>query len=204
MSPPTPRRTQHERTAESGERLIAAAAELIADQGYERTTVAEISLRAGYSRSMAVARFGSKDALLEALLETEWEDRLLPPEPTAGSGRQELVALVDALIEQHRLQPKLFLALAVLCFEALGPITALRPRVEAWSARYEQRVAAAVARGIADGSLEPTLDPAVAATQFVAFGIGLTWRWALAPINSSFDRDLAGWRARIERLGSPV
>ena len=202
MPPPARRRTQHERTAESGERLIAAAAELIADQGYERTTVAEISLRAGYSRSMAVARFGSKDALLEALLHAQWETRLLPPKLSTGSGGEELVALLDALIEQHRQRPKLLLALAVLCFEALGPITALRPRVEAWTAGYEQRVADAVTRGVADGSLNSALDPAVAAKQFVAFGIGLTWRWALAPTGSSYHADLVAWRSRVENNGS--
>ena len=59
-----PRRTQQERVEESTQRLFRAAAELIAEGGYDAATAAEIGRRAGYSRSMVRARFGSKEQLV--------------------------------------------------------------------------------------------------------------------------------------------
>jgi len=47
--------------------LLDAAADLIAEGGYEAMTLAAVGERAGYSRGLVTARFGSKDQLLEAL-----------------------------------------------------------------------------------------------------------------------------------------
>jgi hypothetical protein len=74
------RRTQRERTAESTRRLLDAAIELIAEKGFERTTAMEIGERAGYSRSMVRARYGSKEALLESVLRNDYEPLMLAPE----------------------------------------------------------------------------------------------------------------------------
>ena len=65
---PSPARglTQTQRVEISNRRLIEAAAELIAEKGWEATTAAEIGRRAGYSRAMVHARYGSKDAILDA------------------------------------------------------------------------------------------------------------------------------------------
>src|ERR1700745_982557 len=72
------RRTQQERSAESARRLLDAAIELIAEKGFERTTVAEIGERAGYSRSMVRARYGSKEALLESIFGSQLDRRVVP------------------------------------------------------------------------------------------------------------------------------
>jgi AcrR family transcriptional regulator len=55
---PTVRRTQSERVDESTSRLLEAAAELIADQGYHNTTAGQIAQRAGFSRELVRVRFG--------------------------------------------------------------------------------------------------------------------------------------------------
>jgi AcrR family transcriptional regulator len=73
-----PRVSHEQRNADAHRRLMAAAIELIAEKGFERTTAAEIGERAGYSRNMVRDRYGSKDALLEALCEQGFGDRLLP------------------------------------------------------------------------------------------------------------------------------
>ena len=67
---PSPSRglTQPQRVELSTRRLVSAAAELIVEKGWEATTAAEIGRRAGYSRAMVHARFGTKDAILYALL----------------------------------------------------------------------------------------------------------------------------------------
>jgi len=56
---------------------MTAAIELIAEKGIARTSAAEISEHAGYSRSMVPFRYGSKEALLETLLREEYETPLL-------------------------------------------------------------------------------------------------------------------------------
>jgi AcrR family transcriptional regulator len=42
----------------STRRLIQAAAELLTERGYERTTLAAIGERAGYSAGLVTGRFG--------------------------------------------------------------------------------------------------------------------------------------------------
>jgi DNA-binding IclR family transcriptional regulator len=65
---PSPARglTQPQRVEISNRRLIEAAAALIAEKGWEATTAAEIGQRVGYSRAMVHARYGTKDAILDA------------------------------------------------------------------------------------------------------------------------------------------
>jgi AcrR family transcriptional regulator len=65
------RRTQAQRRRESADRLLAAGVELIAEQGFARTTLAQIGERAGYSRETVRLRHGSKLALLETALRRE-------------------------------------------------------------------------------------------------------------------------------------
>src|SRR4051795_10149024 len=71
MSAPTgsPRRTQAERRAASETALLQAAAELIVEGGMERASLRNISERAGISRGMPAYHFGSKDGLVERLVE---------------------------------------------------------------------------------------------------------------------------------------
>ena len=62
-----PRRTQAERRSESEEAVLQAAAELIAQYGVERASLARIGLQAGVSRGLPTHHFGSKDALVARL-----------------------------------------------------------------------------------------------------------------------------------------
>src|SRR5258706_14581310 len=62
-----PRRPQAERRAQSERRLLDAATQLIAEQGFSRTTLAQIGEKAGYSRGLVNERFGSKGELVRVL-----------------------------------------------------------------------------------------------------------------------------------------
>lgn len=61
------RRTQVERRSESEEALLDAAADLVAELGVERASLARIGSHAGTSRGLPNHHFGSKDALLARL-----------------------------------------------------------------------------------------------------------------------------------------
>ncbi|MDE2435780.1 MAG: TetR family transcriptional regulator [Sphingomonadales bacterium] len=63
-----PRRTQAQRSAESEARLLDAAAQIIASEGYLAATLERVGERAGFSRGLASRKYGSKDGLIEAVI----------------------------------------------------------------------------------------------------------------------------------------
>ena len=62
------RRTQAERREESDHRLLAAAAAIIAEDGYLAATLERVGTEAGFSRGLAGRKYGSKDGLIEAVI----------------------------------------------------------------------------------------------------------------------------------------
>ena len=68
-----PRRTQADRRADTRSRLLRAAAELFASQGYDAVSVDEVAAAADRSSGAVYAHFGSKQGLLRALLES-WQE----------------------------------------------------------------------------------------------------------------------------------
>jgi AcrR family transcriptional regulator len=68
-----PRRTQADRRADTRSRLLRAAAELFASQGYDAVSVDEVAAAADRSSGAVYAHFASKQGLLRALLES-WQE----------------------------------------------------------------------------------------------------------------------------------
>jgi len=68
--------TQEERKAETRARLLAAAAELFAEQGIDAVSVDAVAEAAGRTSGAVYAHFGSKQGLLLALLDS-WKDSVL-------------------------------------------------------------------------------------------------------------------------------
>jgi len=69
-------RTQQERKAETRAKLLAAAADLFADQGIDAVSVDAVAGAAGRTSGAVYAHFGSKQGLLLALLDS-WKDSVL-------------------------------------------------------------------------------------------------------------------------------
>lgn len=61
-------RTQEQRREESIKCMVQAAIELIAEKGVAAVTMAEVGIKAGYSRGLAHQHFGAKDKLLTECL----------------------------------------------------------------------------------------------------------------------------------------
>lgn len=81
MRPPRRRKTREEQRAETRQRLLDAAAEVVAARGLEGASIDEISERAGYSRGAFYSNFDGKPALLAALSEQRLQrfaDELVP------------------------------------------------------------------------------------------------------------------------------
>jgi AcrR family transcriptional regulator len=176
----TQRRTQGERVAESSRRLIEAMIELVAEQGYERTTAADISRRAGYSRTMAHKRYGSKEALLDEIM-GDYERRIDAEAIDDASGLERILARIDNLGELATDNPRFTRAMFVLQFEALGMGPTLRERVTDWLQRLGDTVESAVRVGQNDGSVSRDIDPRRFADDLKSMLIGTAYLWALSP-----------------------
>src|SRR5215831_6731126 len=61
-----------EKAAPSRERILLAAKRLFARNGYENTSTIAVARDAGTSESQLMKHFGSKQGLLEAILERGW------------------------------------------------------------------------------------------------------------------------------------
>lgn len=66
---PNKSRSQAERTTETRARIVQAVHDCISEQGFARTTAAEIAKRAGVTWGAAQHHFGGKDGILLAVLE---------------------------------------------------------------------------------------------------------------------------------------
>jgi len=192
------KRTQQERSAESARRLLDAAVELIAEKGFDRTTAAEIGERAGYSRSMVRARYGSKDALLRSIFAVELERRLLPPDDGEVTGLPWVLARIDHVTRVLEEEPELMRAFGVMSLEAAVAISNLRAWYSEWLEEYERQLVQQLRFGIRTGSIRPDVDPEQEAAQFILTGLGLIFRWRLDPERYDLGTELARWRSRLE------
>jgi AcrR family transcriptional regulator len=155
---PVPKQSRSEL---STSRLLDAAAELIAEGGYERMTLAAIGERAGYSHGLVTARFGSKEGLLWALMErmvVDWQDNLLKPALGHDVGVIALKTMFKQLGVSWRRNPLRMRAFYILMFEALLPVPLLNDRVVEIHREFRGGVAELIGRGITSGQIENRVD----------------------------------------------
>jgi len=202
---PTPTRglTQPERVETSNRRLLQAAAELIVEKGWEATTAAEIGRRAGYSRAMVHARYGSKDAILEAFLH-EYVKHLNPDPDPKTSGLQQVLAHFDRIEEIYVEDRGMLLAMFVATFEAVKTTSPLRQRVRDQLKSGATKVEKGLRKGIRDGSVRSGIDIARAVSDISTSVFGIAFWWTALPDQCDLARELAKVRARIvETYGRP-
>jgi AcrR family transcriptional regulator len=173
------RPTQTERVDQSTHRLLEAAAQLVAEQGYHRTTAAQIGERAGYSREMVRVRFGSKAGLIADILASDYQRRLLSAATRSATGLARLRASAHALKELADESPVFLRAVFVLNLEAATSIPELQPRIAAWLGEVERNFRANVAYGVADGSIRATVRPEAKARELLALVIGSGYLFVL-------------------------
>jgi AcrR family transcriptional regulator len=177
--------------------LVTAAIELIAEKGFAKTSTAEISERAGYSRSMVQFRYGTKEALLETLLRDEYETRLLLDDREDATGLERILGQIDQLHDEARANPELMRGFFALCFESFGPVRSLNSWINDWLDRYDKATVAALEAGRADGSIRPDIDPPAVASAFVAAGLGYAFRWMVAGGSVDYLALMRQWKHQL-------
>ncbi len=196
MPSPAQGLTQPERVEQSSLRLLQATAELIVEKGWEATTAAEIGRRAGYSRAMVHARYGSKDAVLDAF-QDRYVARLNPDPEPAATGMQQVLAHFDRVQEIHAEDPAVTRAMFVSAFEAVKTTSPLRDSVRAQLAGAAVKVEAGLRTGIADGSLRPDIDVDMALRDITGSIFGIAFQWVVLPEDHDLDHEINCVRARI-------
>lgn len=178
------RSTQSERSERSTTALLEAAADLIVEGGFSALTLAAIGERAGYSRGLVTARFGSKDALIDALIRRivgRWSHRNVLPRTEGKPGLEGVLVLLDAIRVQAQRDPRGLRVLYSLMFEAVGPDDGLRARFAAFHASMRADMAALLTRGVEDDSVRSDIDTDVESGLLVAGLRGIGYQWLLDP-----------------------
>ncbi|WP_030198344.1 TetR/AcrR family transcriptional regulator [Streptomyces sp. NRRL S-87] len=109
MSPRSPS-VNEELRRRSRERLLQATVELVAERGYEATTLADIADRAGAARGLVSYYFPGKRQLLQSAVHRLMHRSLaaaLEREPRTDDGRELLARAIDAILGLAREQPLL-------------------------------------------------------------------------------------------------
>ncbi|MHB1582736.1 MAG: TetR/AcrR family transcriptional regulator [Acidimicrobiales bacterium] len=162
------RLTQAERRGRSEEALLDAAAELIAERGVDRASLALIGERAGLSRGLPTHHFGSKDTLV-ARLAARAQDRIADvmtavAELRAGtlSGLDVIDVTVDSYLALFEDPDPDVRALLVMWGSTFPSLSSVAGMVEAERRSYDG-LSEVIADGQRDGSIRPDVDPAGAA-----------------------------------------
>lgn len=191
------------RREESDRRMLRAATTLISKRGIAGAKLAQIGVDAGYSPNLPVQRFGTKLALIEAVLDGI-EERFLRHVQTRVGARRG----ADALAERIRLQleavrdmPDSAIALYHLIIESTGAMPELRPRVARLQRAYHDNLCLYLDQAAAAGELLPETD-IDRATRVISGAIAGMSMQAIIEDRTKALGDDAG--ALVEHLLAPI
>lgn len=155
-------------------------------------TFAAIGERSGYSRSMVTVRFGSKEGLVEELLDQlvgTWSHNAAEAAGRDLDGLTMVRAILDAIQVQVDKQSQGLRVLYALMFEGLGDQSFLRDRFRTFHANQRADLAEQIRRGQRDGSVDPDVDASAEAAFLVAGLRGIGYQWLIDP--DGFDASAA-------------
>jgi AcrR family transcriptional regulator len=181
------------------ERLLAAAAEVFAEKGYDRAGVQEIARRAGFTTGAIYGRFEGKADLLLAALEgqsaSEFDELFARGRAGGFAGEvANLLATVGAhlVTEQFDNGQALLLEAFVAARRDPGVATMLHTAINARDAEMAELIEA----GKATGAIDPVLDTAAVVWFCQALALGFLLLGAIDEPRP----DAARWEALIKRL----
>jgi AcrR family transcriptional regulator len=182
--------TQAERTAISDKAMLAAAIDLILEHGTDKTTLAAIGEKAGYSRGLATYRFGSKAGLFDEVCKSisrGWLDYL---KQGVGNkiGIDAMCAALDSFFQFVSDSPREARVLQILYCGAASPKSEYRQTSANIHQRQQDDVAAWVRAGQAAGSVRTDADPKSIAAQYIAYISGMTYLWLINPESIDFRK----------------
>lgn len=182
----TKRETRAEKQARTRAELLATAATVFGERGYDSASVEEIAERAGYSHGAVYSNFAGKDDLFLAVFEeymaargrelAETQTDLPADAPLEMRAR----ALADQWMERFAADRESFL----LHLEFLGRAgrePGMAERFGSRSATLRETIAAFIAHNQEEEGVEAPLPPADLALVLRALGIGLAIEALVSP-----------------------
>ncbi|MGQ9548105.1 MAG: TetR/AcrR family transcriptional regulator [Roseiflexus sp.] len=160
------------------EEIMNAAQELVAEKGYGAMSMDELAARVGISKPTLYAHFANKDELVIEAATREMKQMIALIESQADRSPMEQLCVIMRQILQRQVQmhtlgigpwPEIF---RLLCThdEALGYIQ-----------RISGDIVALVQRGIAEGEIDPALDPEAVVRAFFGLASALHKWYVAAP-----------------------
>jgi AcrR family transcriptional regulator len=185
---------------------LLAARDLFWEQGYERTSIADLETRTGLNRSSIYQEFGSKRELFEAALEC-YADRVIA-DLLAGlrsgpeAGLDSVSALFRRLGELFRCDNAVS-ARGCMMVNAIAELAARDDRVRAAAAAYRDRLRASFGSALAAAAAKGEIDPGTADARAYLLASALMGVWLSVRIDpadasrlcATVAREVESWRA---------
>lgn len=173
-----------QRGVERRRAMVDAAITLFSRQGVRGTGVAAIAEQAGVTPSALIHHFGSKDGLVQAVLE-EADRRALARLSATPAAEPTLAEAFDWFVRdaEHTAaaERELTALHTTLTAENLTPGTVLHTWFRDRGRALRAHLTALFTRATSDGSARPDVDPATLATEVAAFLEGAHLLWLLDP-----------------------
>ncbi|WP_293680384.1 TetR/AcrR family transcriptional regulator [uncultured Phenylobacterium sp.] len=177
------RRSQRDRREQSGRGLVEAVVQIVSEHGVAAATFEAIGGRAGYSRSLVTQRFGSRQGLIDAVIEhasASFADVAVERPMKELSGLEALLLSVEVFLTRLADSPELrtyFLMLAA----SVAELSELRAVFAAQHDRVKGNLMALIALGQADGSIRSEVDPDAAALMIGSLQLGVSIQLLVDP-----------------------
>lgn len=177
------RKKQEERTAAAKAAIRVAALELFSLQGYDLTTLSQISSRAEFSRGLAQYHYKTKAALAEELLDeaVAWQIRNYGLRNTEKTVGMNVLEHLQFQVEYNgKLMSALFSGEKSLEYRGRAILTSiatissddrLRKKIQYSNSIVGRKISNAIKSGMEQGVVREDVDPDGA----VAFYIGANW-----------------------------
>ena len=154
------RRTQAERRSGSARGLVQAAIMVVAQEGVGAVTFDSVGRQAGFSRGLASQHFGSKQGLIEAVIEhlqAREAARLAEIDVDAMPGLEAVLAYVDMALADMAGKGE-GQAYVKLLSSAVAEGADMRATFAANHAKVQDHLAGMLRKGQVDGTVRPEID----------------------------------------------
>jgi AcrR family transcriptional regulator len=173
ITPETPH-TGTAAAASTREKILAAAAEVFAERGYEGAAVSDIARRAGFTTGAIYGRFRDKAELLlevvRGVLEDQQEAAVLAAQASEGDVSSRFAELVGEFVDADREASR---ALVLEAHVAARRDDTVGELLRSFQKERLDGLSALVADAQTRGEVANDLDPATVATLFLAIPLGI-------------------------------
>lgn len=177
------RRTQAERREESEQRLVIAAAELVATEGFAAVSFDRLGQVSGYSRGLAGRKFGSKDGLIRAVVAFLTE-RMFAAAEVALDGDKTCASKIadycENVLRQYE-QDRLSRAYLILLTAAIANHDPLRTIFAEAHEKFRDKVRNLIVIGQKEGSIGKGINADGAAITIGGLCLGIATQLLLDP-----------------------